>query len=202
MSRWLTPLRFEAGVWLVLFSSLIYGIGIETNWGRQWSWPVAAPETVAPDFTTPPLTVPFNAPAPDTLIEIALRPLFIVTRRPAAALPPPEPPKPKMGKGQFFLTGTTIVPEGKFAHLVIIAGNKAVVVAEGKEINGIMVKTISPEKVVLTQFDDSETVVLKSSKAPLLAKPDTPQGSSGSAPPRPIDRNRRMRDPGTTAQSE
>jgi hypothetical protein len=202
MSRWLTPFRFEAGVWLLLFSSLIYWIGIETNWGQQWSWPTAPAETVASGFTAPPLTVAFTAPAPDALIEIALRPLFIVTRRPASALPPPEPPKPKMNKGQFSLTGTTIVPEGKFAHLVINAGNKAVVVAEGKEINGILVKTISPEKIVLTQFDDSETLVLKSSKAPLLAKPDTPQDSSGAAPSRPIARNRQMRDQAATAQSE
>jgi phosphomevalonate kinase len=65
-----------------------------------------------------------------------------------------------MRKGQFFLAGTTIVAEGKFAHLVEKATRKSYVIAEGKDVNGIKVQQVTSDFVILTQHDDSETVVL------------------------------------------
>jgi hypothetical protein len=167
----LTPSRAEAGVWIILYAGLIAGIGIESDWGRQTEWAIALPGIEPAAFVKTTLTEPYQLPAPDALLETTLRPLFVANRRPAPIPPPPEPPKPpkpQMRKGQFSLTGTTIVAEGKFAHLVEKATNKAIVLAEGKEINGIKVQQVTPDFVVLTQFDDSETLVLSTAKAPLL----------------------------------
>jgi hypothetical protein len=168
MSSMLTPLRAEAGAWIIVLAGLITGIGIASDWGRQTEWVIASAELTPAVFTKPTLAEPYQLPAPDTLLETTLRPLFVANRRPAPIPPPPEPPKPQMRKGQFSLTGTTIVAEGKFAHLVEKATNKAVVLAEGKEINGLKVQQVTPDFVILTQFDDSETLVLSTAKAPLL----------------------------------
>lgn len=171
MSRILAPYRVEIAVWLVLCGGLLAGIGVETDWGRQWSWPIAENKSASAAFVKPALTEPFRLPPSDEFIEIALRPLFVVTRSPAPIPPPPsaEPPKPKMQKDQFILTGTTIVSEGKFAHLIEKAGNKSRVVAEGKEINGILIKEITADHVILVQYDDTERLALRTAKAPAAA---------------------------------
>lgn len=166
MSRILRPYRVEMAVWLVFCGGLVTGIGVETDWGRQWSWPLAESEVASTAFIKPGLTDPFRLPPPDKFIDIALRPLFVVTRSPAPIPPPAEAPKPTMKKGQFILTGVTIVGEGKFVHLVEKTGNKSHVVAEGKEINGILVKEVTPDRVILNQYDDTELLILRPAKAP------------------------------------
>jgi hypothetical protein len=60
------------------------------------------------------------------------------------------------------------VPEGKFAFLIEKAGNRARVVSEGKEINGITVKEVSASQVVLSQYDDTEVLTLKTAKGPAM----------------------------------
>jgi hypothetical protein len=182
MSPLLTPLRIEAGFWLALCGGLAAGIGVETDWGQRWQWPMAAAALAPPDFAKPALAEPFHLPPPDSFLETTLRPIFVVTRRPAPIPPPPEPPKPSMKKDQFVLTGTTIVPEGKFAFLVEKAGNKVRVVSEGKEVNGILVKEISATRVVLTQHDDEEVLMLKPAKGPA----QTNQAPGADAPAAPI----------------
>ena len=88
-----------------------------------------------------------------------------------------------MQKGQFILTGTVVVAEGKFAFLIEKAGNKSRVVAEGKQINGIMVKEVTKERVVLTQGDDMEVLDLKFNPpppgAPGVVVPAPPGGVIG-----------------------
>ena len=87
-----------------------------------------------------------------------------------------------MKKDQFILRGTTVVAEGKFAFLLEKAGNRSHVVAEGKEINGIMVKEVTTERVVLGQYDETEVLVLKSIKPPPRA-PAPPAVAPGVAAP-------------------
>lgn len=174
----LTPLRVETSLWIVLLGGLTAGIGIETDWGRQWMWPLAVPPVITPEFTQPAMTEPFRLPPPDTFLETSLRPIFVVTRRPAPIPPPPEPPKPSMKRGQFLLTGTTIVPEGRFAYLLEKAGNKTRVVAQGKIINGITVKEVHPDRVILQQYDDTEMLGLITAKA----LPPAPVAKPSAAP--------------------
>jgi hypothetical protein len=167
MSQMLTPQRFEIGFWLLLLGGLTAGIGDETDWGQRWQWPVAETTTAPAVFNKPVLAEPFHLPTPDTFLETTLRPIFVVTRRPAPIPPPPEPPRPSMKKDQFKLTGVTVVPEGKFAYLFDKAGNRTRVVGEGKEIDGIVVKEIRPDRVVLTQYDDTEVLQLRTAKGPM-----------------------------------
>ena len=56
------------------------------------------------------------------------------------------------------------MPEGRFAFLLEKAGNKSRVIAVGKEINGILVKEIAADRVVLSQDDDTEVLELKMNK--------------------------------------
>ena len=184
----LTPRRVEAGFWLLLCGGLGLGIALETNWGRQWHQPLADTAPAAEEFKVPQLAPPFHLSPADSFLESSMRPIFLSTRRPAPAAPPPDAPKPSMKKDQFVLTGTTILPEGKFAFLLEKAGNKMRVVQEGKEINGIVVKRIEPTKVVLTQNDDQETLDLKTAKAPAGAAPAANAVSTPPTPSAPLGR--------------
>jgi hypothetical protein len=175
----LTPLRVEVAFWALLFGALAAGIGLETDWGQQWQWPVDEVAQQAAVLTNSELTEPYRLPSADVFIDVAMRPIFVFTRQPPPPLPPPEPPKPAMKKDQFVLTGVTIVPEGKFAFLIEKVGGKTRVATEGKEINGIMVKEIRPDRVVLTQYDDTEVLALRVSKASAT----TTAGPNSLAPP-------------------
>jgi hypothetical protein len=169
MSIRLTPFRIETGLWLMAIIALGIGIKTEIDWGQGWKLPDPQTQTATDELKITELALPYELSALDTFMETTLRPMFVATRRPAPIPPPPEPPKPQMRKGQFSLTGTTIVAEGKFAHLVEKVTNKAFVLAEGKEVNGLKVRQVTPDFVILTQFEDSETVVLSTAKAPLLS---------------------------------
>ena len=175
----LTPFRVEVAFWALLCAGLAAGIGLETDWGHQWQWPVAETAQQPATLTNSALTEPYRLPSADVFIDVAMRPIFVFTRQPPPPLPPPEPPKPAMKKDQFVLTGVTIVPEGKFAFLIEKAGGKTRVATEGKEINGIMVKEIRPDRVVLTQYDDTEVLSLRVSKASAT----TTGGPNSLAPP-------------------
>jgi hypothetical protein len=182
MSAALTPSRVEAGFWLIILVSLAAGIGIETDWGRQMQWPVKQIAELPPEFPKPALAEPYRLPPSDQYPEITARPIFVVTRRPPPTPPPAAPPKPSMKRDQFVLMGTTVVGASKFAFLVEKAGNKSRVVAEGKEINGIMVREIAADRVVLSQYDDTEVLVLMTRKPP-PGTPGMPTGAPGAVMP-------------------
>ena len=189
MSAALTPIRVEAGFWLILWLGLTAGIGLETDWGRQTRSPVTQIAETPPEFPKPVLAEPFRLPPPDQFLDITVRPIFVATRRSAPIAPPPEPPKPGMKKDQFMLMGTTIVAEGKFAFLVEKAGNRSRVVAEGKEINGIMVREVTTERVILSQYDDTEVLALKSIRPPSGARASMPVKTDPTPQPQAPARN-------------
>lgn len=178
MSRGLTPWRAEMAFWTLLCGGLAVGIGQETDWGKRWQYPIADASPAPATFSKPTLSDPYRLPAADDFLEIAMRPLFVPTRRPAPAAPPPEPPKPSMIKDQFTLSGITVTPGGKFAFLIEKAGNKPRVVSEGREINGIRIKEIAADRVVLSQYDDTEILVLKTGKGS-ATPPPAPTGATG-----------------------
>lgn len=163
MTSALTPVRAEAGFWLILTAGLAAGIGLETDWGRQLEWPVTQTTGTSPVFAKPVLAEPFQLGGSDQFADITSRPLFIVTRQPAPVAPTADS-KPSMKKDQFTLLGTTIVGGDKFAFLLEKAGNKSRVVGEGKDINGITVREIAADRVVLSQHDDTEVLLLKMNK--------------------------------------
>lgn len=174
----LTPLRVEVAFWLTLWTGMALGIGLELDWGKKLSWPAREIGTDVATFTKPVLTEPFRLDGMDLFQEITARPLFVVTRRPAPAAPPPQEAKPGMQKDQFVLTGTTVVPEGKFAFLLEKSSGKSRVVKEGRDVNGIRVVEVAADRVVLKQYDDVEVLELKTIKPPPA---DVPAGATGSA---------------------
>lgn len=180
LSTALTPIRVEIAFWLILWVSLAAGIGLEMNWGRQQG-PLANTAETPTEFSKPALAEPFRLPPPDQFSQITARPIFIVTRRPAPTAPPPEPQKPSMKKDQFILMGTTVAGATKIAFLLEKAGNKSRVVAEGKEINGITVREVTADRIVLSQFEDTEVLVLRTNK-PAPGAPARPAGTQGAVP--------------------
>ncbi len=189
--RLVTPSVIETAFWIILCGSLAVGIGMETDWGTRWRYALPNETADAAKLTTPTLTESYGLPVADEFLETAMRPLFIVTRRPTPPTPPPEPPKPTMKREQFTLTGITVLPGSKFAFLTEKAGNKNRVVQEGKEINGIVVKDIQSDRVVLGQYDETEVLMLRTAKGPAATiqqgaeKDAAGAGPAGSPPANP-----------------
>ena len=94
MSAALTPIRVEAGFWLILWLGLAAGIGLETDWGRQMTSPVTQIAETPQEFPKPVLAEPFRLPPPDQLLDITVRPIFVAIRRPVPLAPPPSHPSP------------------------------------------------------------------------------------------------------------
>jgi type II secretory pathway component PulC len=183
LSTKITPFKAEIAFWVLVCCGLGFGIGFETRWGTQLTAPIASKENSAAIFDKPLLARPFTLPAADHFLEISLRPIFIITRRPAPAAPLQEPPKPKMEKGKFALTGTMIIGGQKFAHLLRKSGNKALVAEEGKTLDGYAIKEIRDSQVTLEQYGDTETLTLQTAKgSPVPPVPPTtltPPATSG-----------------------
>lgn len=166
--------------WGLVYLALAGVIGWELDWvwRIQPSLPVQKPAPAArvdyaiqPEFTLPPLEQRF--------VETTARPVFAPTRLPPPPPAPPAPPKPAMQKGQFVLLGALITKGKSVALLRDVATGKAIRVEQGKEIKGITVANVLPEKVTLTQYDDSEEVVLKIQSS--LKAPASPNATSPAA---------------------
>lgn len=178
-------------IWLLTNTLLIGGIGNHLQWGSQILPPLPTPAVhlvppaelvLMPNHRLPPLGEKYR----DTLT----RPLFVPTRRKAPPIPPPPPPpKPTMQKGQFQLLGTLLDANHTYAMLRELNGGKHRRVTQGERINGILVSSIGPDKVVLSQYDEEEVLPIKvmpSPKAPPVpttqATPPAQQaGLSGAA---------------------
>jgi hypothetical protein len=175
----MTPLDPRALVligWGIVCATLAAAIGAQLGWGKHVRLDAPRPRIGAPmKVDAQPLPEFGLPPIENAYMETVNRPLFNPTRRPPPPPPPPEPPKPRMQKGQFLLLGVVITPEKSLALLREIAVNKTRSVEKGKEVNGIRVEQVEREKVVLSQFDDREVLVLKVQPGP---KP-------GAVPPAP-----------------
>jgi hypothetical protein len=153
-------------VWFAFNAGLIVKMGEETDW-RFRPLPVLVSPPVLPSAPLPePLRLSYSLPnlAVD-LAETSERPLFVPTRRGPPPVPPepppPAPPAPTMQRGQFQLLGTIIVNDRKIAVLFETAAGKARNVAMGGEINGVLLKKVDAERVLLAQYGETEEVVLK-----------------------------------------
>ena len=168
--------------WLVPTIVLALLIGWEIDWGRQV---VRVPDAPAPVEAKP--VVP--ALLPDYAIEGGLaansetvnRTLFNATRRPAPVLAGEGGPH-AIKPGQFLLAGTAVSGTQNVAFLKEVAGGKSHAVHEGEKINGLLVASVSAERVKFTLGDDSEELVLKVARGPkttLAAPPPPPVAASG-----------------------
>ena len=117
----------------------------------------------------PPLAL---APAEQAYPEVAARPLWVPTRRPAPQAAVAGAPAFK--RDQFVLQGVTIAGNTRIALLRDKASGKVHRVASGDEVNGLKLVEVKPEAVTLAQGDDRETLQL------LVQKP--PAATVGAAP--------------------
>ncbi len=115
--------------------------------------------------------------------ETAARPLFTPTRRPA-----PEAPTQQsaMVKGQFILQGVTIHGDTRIALLREKASGRTHRIERGRDVNGLTLASVEPDRVVLAQGPDREELVLTVQKGPPAPPQPVPApGAAGTivAPP-------------------
>ena len=133
--------------------------------------------------------------------ELAARPLWTPTRRPA----PPAAAPSTYTPGQFVLQGVIVVGNSKTAMLKEKSNGKLHRVEAGKQLNGITVAEISPDSVTLTQGADREVLPLTVQKAaPAPAVPGAPAPppaapAYGFGPPLPPGVNPAPQHPAPTA---
>jgi hypothetical protein len=171
-------LRFTRDVawWLVPLALLAVILGLQIE--REAERPPAAPPTPAPApvvaTVLPEYTIPGGTEARRETVE---RTLFNPTRRPAPA-PTVEAPKPRMQRGLYTLTGTTLADGKSTAFLRESRTGRSRRVQEGDTIDGMLVQEVKPDRVRLAQHGESEDLTLKVIVNP---KP-TPQPQVAAAP--------------------
>jgi hypothetical protein len=178
-------------VWLLPFVVLAVVIAWEADWGRKWRHVPSVDATTVPQPVVV-AVLPEYTPAatPATQHDFVDRTLFNPTRRPAPAAPA-EGGKRRLQAGQFVLTGTLIVDGKATAFLRENAGGKSRRVAQGDQINGMLVADVKPDRVKLTVGDESEDLVLKiatgpkTTTQPVAAVPGAPAIGGGAAPGAP-----------------
>jgi hypothetical protein len=108
------------------------------------------------------------------------RALFNPTRRPAPVVA--EAGKRRLQSGQFVLTGTLIIDGKATAFLRENAGGKSRRVAQGEQINGMLVAEVKPDRVKLTLGDEAEDLVLKVAIGPKTTTQPVAAPAPGTTP--------------------
>jgi len=131
-----------------------------------------APAKIAEAKLLPAFTLP---PEGQSATETVTRPLFVPTRR----LSPPAATAAAatMKKGQFVLTGVTVVPEASYVFLKDVASGKTQSVKKGSMVNGITVETVEPRRVVLRQGDETEDLPLNIQVPARVVAAPSPSGA-------------------------
>lgn len=114
------------------------------------------------------LLPPIAAASPEqTYPETVSRPLWIPTRRPAPAV---QVAQASFARGQFILQGVTIAGNTRIAMLKEKSSGRVHRIAKGRDVNGLQVAEIEPDKVTLAQGAEREVIELR------VQKPGTPGG--------------------------
>jgi hypothetical protein len=169
--------------WLVPLAALALLLGIETDWGHAMH-PMPPP---APVIQPQPVTA---ALLPEYRVEGGLaahsetvgRTLFNPTRRPAPTLAT-DGARGQMPHGQFVLTGTAVAGERHIAFLKEVSGGKSRVVRQGEQFNGMLVATVTADRVKLTMGDEAEELVLKAAPGPKTTTQPPPAAPAGAVVP-------------------
>jgi hypothetical protein len=177
-------------VWLLPFLALSLVIAWEADWGRKWRHVPVTDGVVVPQPVVVAVLPEYKpTAAPATQQDIVERSLFNPTRRPAPAAAAEA--KKRLQPGQFVLTGTLIIDGKATAFLRENTGGKSRRVAQGDQVNGMLVADVKPDRVKLTLGDESEDLVLKVAAGPKTttqpvttpppSAPGTPGAGGGAA---------------------
>ncbi len=157
-------------VWLLPFVVLAGVIAWEADWGRKWRHvPSVDAATVPQPVVVAVLPEYTPAATPAAQHDFVDRTLFNPTRRPAPAAPA-EGGKKRLQSGQFVLTGTLIVDGKATAFLRENAGGKSRRVAQGDQINGMLVADVKPDRVMVLKIATGP----KTTTQPVAAVPGAP----------------------------
>lgn len=174
-------IRFRAALWwLVPLAAAAVLIGWETQWGRVLRTLPPPEKAIAPKSVTTSLLPEYAiAGGLAARTDTVQRTLFNPTRRPA---PPAaaDAAKTRMQRGQFTLTGTTVVDGKSTAFLRETAGGKSRRVLQGEAVNGLVVAEVRADRVKLALGDESEELILKVATNPRPTVP--PPVVAGAAP--------------------
>ena len=176
-------------MWLVPFAVVAAVLGVETDWGRRVDG--AATPATAP--TAQPVSV---ALLPEYRIdggvearkETVDRVLFNPTRRPAPPAIESASAQSTMKRGQYTLTGTTMVGSVATAFLKEVNGGKSRSVRKGDTLDGMLVADVAPDRVRLKQGSDFEDLPLKvalgpkTTVQPVIAPPPPVAAAPGAQP--------------------
>lgn len=168
------------GRWLSVMAALVallLGGVLAWEWeqGRQLERGLAKlrklPATAVPAMK---IQAEFSLPEMETgFPELLARPIFFASRRPMAAANKGE--AGAMKKGQFILTGVTILPTRRLALLRDVMSNKTERVEEGRDIRGMQVEKITNGEIVLKQGEERESLVLKVQSSRMVQAPSPAQ---------------------------
>ena len=153
-------------IWAMPFAVIAVLIAWETEWGRALTRVPALDTNVVPQpvklALLPEYKVDGGVEGNRETIE---RTLFNPTRRPA---PPAvgSAAKSSLQKGQFVLTGTTVVDKKATAFLREVSGGRSRRVQQGETVNGMLVAEVRVDRVKLTQNGDAEELTLKVATGP------------------------------------
>ena len=183
-------------LWGIAFAIVLGVLGYETDWGRSIDPdPVASTPSHAAPVTVSLLPEYKIAGGTATRKETVDRVLFNPTRRPAPPTTQTASGPSTMKRGQFTLTGTTVVGNTATAFLREVAGGKARSIRKGETLNGMTVAEVTPDRVRLKQGDEFEDLQLKIAAGPrttvqpapvVAAAPPAGQGAPvqpGAVPP-------------------
>ena len=175
------PARVRAAVWwLVPLAVLAALIGWEIDWGKAVHLRPPPAEAIAPKPVSAGLLPNYViAGGIAARAETVNRTLFNPTRRPAPVAVA-EAAKPRIQRGLYALTGTTLADNRNLAFLKEVNGGKSRTVKQGDQINGMLVAEVRPDRVKLTLGDESEEIVLRVATNP---KPTPQAAAAGAAPP-------------------
>jgi 2-oxoglutarate dehydrogenase E2 component (dihydrolipoamide succinyltransferase) len=175
---------FRSTVWWVApLVVLALIIGWEVDWGngirkRQPADSPPAPKEISVDLL-PNFAIEGGLAARKETID---RTLFNPTRRPAPVAVV-EAAKPRIERGQFSLTGTTVAGDRSLAFLKETKGGKARTVRKGDTINGMLVADVRPDRVKLAVGEESEELMLRVVTNPKPTPvPPPPAPAAGAAP--------------------
>lgn len=173
-------------VWLLPFIVLALVIGWEADWGRKWRHVPVTDVPVVPQPVTVAVLPEYRPTATlATQRDIVDRALFNPTRRPAPVAAAAGA-KPRLQPGQFVLTGTMIIDGKATAFLRESAGGKSRRVAQGEQVNGMLVAEVKPDRIKFTLGDESEDLVLKVAVGPKTTTQPVVAPLGGVPAPAPI----------------
>ena len=122
-------------VWLVPFAAVIAAIGIETDWGRSFNRDAPAPSVTPPQPVAVALLPEYRIDGgTEARRETVDRVLFNPTRRPAPPASQAAGSASAMKRGQYTLTGTTVVGNVATAFLREVNGGKSRSVHQGDKL--------------------------------------------------------------------